>query len=143
MNYSWLYETVIDFSTRTLPKEKWTHKAHILVAFWHNWYLNYDEAYENVKKKISDYNEAVGVQNSDTSGYHDSITIFWLIVTRNFITENRFESVDDACMAFLESNEADRDYPLEYYSTDFLFSLQAREGWLPPDKKALEKKFTH
>ena len=56
---------------RTLPKSAWTHAAHFASAIW--LLTNYGDSFavRALPGFIRAYNEATGVANTDTSGYHD------------------------------------------------------------------------
>ncbi len=133
-------DIVRQFNSSELPKSAWTHEAHILVAFWH--VSRYDEptALDRVRRAIKDYNTSVGTINNDTSGYHETLTVFWLKVVRRFFEENAFTSVIDAINAFIDVGHADKKFPLKFYSEARLLSVEARRQWTEPDKQGLEGK---
>src|ERR1700761_4749971 len=59
---------------RTLPKSAWTHAAHFAAATW--LLITYGESFvvRALPGFIRAYNEVTGVANTDTSGYHETIT---------------------------------------------------------------------
>jgi hypothetical protein len=130
---------VSKFSERTLPKEAWTHEAHIIIALWHNWHFEFEEALDLVRNKIITYNEAVGTPNTDNSGYHETLTRFWLRLTKNYILENSYPKLEEYCDHFLKSKWASRKIPLHYYSRDVLFSVEARHNWVQGNLKEMNK----
>ncbi len=138
MNKQELEQLVSDFTEKTLPKSEWTHHAHLIVALWHNWNFEYDEALRLVRDKIIAYNEAVGTENSDTSGYHESLTIFWMTLCKNHLSANSFETIAEAYSSFLLSDYASSEIPLSYYSKEVLFSTKARKEWVRGDLKSIE-----
>jgi hypothetical protein len=69
---------VAAFLARTLPKSAWTHVAHLRVGLWHVRRLGETGALTALRSAISSYNEAVGTANTDTSGYHETLTIFYV-----------------------------------------------------------------
>ena len=84
------------------------------------------------------YNQCVGTVNSDHSGYHETITLFWLAVVKA-----RLREVDDA-MPRIEAVRIvvtelapQRDLYREYYSFDVVRSIEARRAWMAPDLKPL------
>ena len=129
---------VSQFSDKSLPKEDWTHEAHILVAIWHNWHFEFATALDMVRSKIISFNEAVGTENSDTSGYHETMTVFWMRLTNNFLKSHRFEQIESACFEFLKSENALNSSPFKYYTKQKLFSLEARKSWVDGDIKSIE-----
>ena len=62
------------FRACNLPKEKWTHAAHWAAALA---LIAEDEAaaHRDMPGMIRAYNESVGGRNTDTEGYHETITI--------------------------------------------------------------------
>src|SRR5512146_44410 len=71
---------------RTLPKSDWTHAAHFAAALWLLRHRG-DAAFSDMPPLIRAYNEATGVANTDTSGYHETITIASLRVARAWLDE--------------------------------------------------------
>ena len=129
---------VLRFKNKTLPKSEWTHDAHIVVAFWYNWNYNFNEALQLVKDNIISYNNEVGTKNSDTSGYHESLTKFWMILAKNHLLMNEFESLEGAISSFLKNISSARDTALLYYSKEVLFSKKARKKWVNGDLMQIE-----
>lgn len=126
---------VSGFSDKTLPKQEWTHQAHIIVALWHNKHHDFDTALALVKEKIKTYNLAVGTLNTEDSGYHESLTIFWMMLTRKYLLEHPDFSLEELVDHFLRSEYASKDYPFQFYSRETLFSKKARKGWQNGDLK--------
>lgn len=125
------------FIDHTLGKSDWTHEAHIAVSFWFNRHYNYEEAFIKMKNGIITYNESVGTVNSTSSGYHETMTRYWMIIIHNFLANRSFKTVSEALSEFMESPESLRHSPLEFYTKDLLFSVEARQQWINGDKKKL------
>jgi hypothetical protein len=121
------------FRDRTLPKEKWTHEAHLVTALW--FHLNHSplEAICYLRSSIIAYNEATGGKNTHTDGYHETVTLFWCKMISRFVYEHRGLSLLDLCREFLSSEYATRDFLFRFYSRERLFSLEARATWVEPD----------
>ena len=126
-------ELVSKFSDKSFPKSQWTHQAHVLVAIWHNFYHDFDTALNMVGLKIKAYNAAVGTLNTENSGYHQTLTIFWMVLTKSYLLANPSLRMEEACHNFLISENASKNTPLKYYSKDFLFSKEARRTWVNGD----------
>jgi hypothetical protein len=127
----------VQFSNRTLPKAEWTHHAHLIIALWHHWNYDEQEAIQLVRKKIIAYNEAVGTPNTDNSGYHETLTIFWMHITKQYLKQHHFENLAKAINAFLNSEYANNQFPLSYYTREKLFSIEARKVWINGDLKKI------
>ena len=129
---------VREFENCTLPRAEWTHHAHLVVALWY--LVRHDEAKAVmlIRDGIRRYNEASGIKQTTTGGYHETITLFYIRVIRKFLST---ASPDCTLMMLVNSLIhvcGDKNLPLEYYSRERLMSWEARTGWLEPDLKALE-----
>ena len=130
---------IVAFEARTLPKTKWTHQAHLIVALWYNLRHRDDEALRLVRDGIKRYNEAVGTQNTATSGYHETITVFYMWAVRKHIeSANPRASLVELANALISGKVAAKSFPFEYYSRDVLLSSQARAVWVEPDLKTMK-----
>jgi hypothetical protein len=119
---------------RTLPKAEWTHEAHLGACLW-----LVRERPDFLPEKelpgvISRYNEAVGGENTDHAGYHETLTQLYVRGVRAFAASLPDDMpLVDAVNALLASEIGDRQWPLCFYSRERLFSVTARRGWLEPD----------
>lgn len=122
------------FSNKTLPKAEWTHHAHIAVAFAYlDRYKTIEETVPHVRADISAYNLSVGTANTDDSGYHETITAFWVSVAHAYLAETKQKDPNSAYTAFIQLACAKSDFPFDFYSRELLFSVRARHTWVEPD----------
>ena len=136
-------EIVDGFRTRTLPEPRWTHQAHLVVGLWHVLNLPADAVLAALRRGITAYNLSVGTANTDSNGYHETITRFYAWAIRKFVGEARGGATGAATLlelanALLGSRYAAKPFPFEYYSRDRLLSVAARRAWLDPDLKPLD-----
>jgi hypothetical protein len=131
---------VREFIARTLPKAEWTHHAHLRVGLWHVMRYSNDTALDLLRERISVYNEATGVANTASTGYHETITRFYVGVIRDFVDSVDSKRPIDELAAELIAQFGDRELPLRYYSRERLFSAEARLGWLEPDLSTFDKR---
>ena len=132
---------VQQFKSLKLPKAQWTHEAHIIVGTYNYLNFGFEGGLERMRKEIQRYNEATGVKNSDTSGYHESITIFYMRMIATLVNEvvagklglNSPET--EIYSHVLNSRLLDKTLLFEYYSKELIFSVTARRKWVPPDRK--------
>jgi hypothetical protein len=123
-------------ATHSLPKSEWTHAAHFAAAFW--LLANADrDPFAEMPALIRAYNEATGTPNTDTSGYHETITLASLRVARAWLRDRPAMSVRGALNELLVSEYGRSDWLLAYWSRPLLFSVAARRAWVDPDLKAL------
>jgi len=114
---------------RTLPKPEWTHEAHILACVSLVRRLGAAEALAVLRAAIPPYNEATGVANTPTGGYHDTITVYYVWAIDLLLTAGR--SVTD----LLADPLVERTALLAWWEKDLLMSSAARAAWLPPTKR--------
>ena len=126
-----------ELRARSLPKAEWTHQAHLRAGLWHVIEHGPIIALDLMRSRISAYNESVGTANTDTSGYHETITRFYITVIDRFLaTADR--SLDlDALAAQLFAAHGDRRLPMHHYSESRLFSPVARRSWVEPDLRPI------
>ncbi|HEY7376107.1 MAG TPA: hypothetical protein VIF57_28355, partial [Polyangia bacterium] len=83
-------------------------------------------------------NGAHGTVNSDTRGYHETITCVYVRLLDAFLRGRPDgEPLDDAVAVLLAGPLAARDVVLRHYSRERLFSVEARRGWVEPDLEPL------
>jgi hypothetical protein len=128
---------VAAFIACALPKPEWTHYAHLRVGVWHVVSYGPEKALPLLRERISRYNESVGTVNSDDSGYHETVTAFYVKAIAAAIADcDAAMSIDDLAALVIERIGA-REYPLRYYSRERLFSSDARRQWVTPDLQSL------
>lgn len=128
-------EIIFQFNNLTLPKSKWTHEAHLIVAIWFLKHYEKAEATYYLRSGIINYNLKTGTKNTPTSGYHETITIFWIELIDWFIKQHKNSEIEALIFIFLKSKYASKTIFLEYYSKELLFSTIARANWIAPDLK--------
>ena len=118
---------------RTLPKAEWTHEAHLSTCAW--LILERPEIVpeRDLPDLIRRYNESVGGVNSDSEGYHETITQVMIRAVRAALTRSEGRGLAGRVNALLLADEGRRDWPLRFYSRDRLFSVEARRRWIDPD----------
>jgi hypothetical protein len=122
----------------TLPRDEWTHEAHLAATTYlltRRPDLDLDRELPGIIRR---YNESVGGVNSDTEGYHETITRTFLHGVRLFLGEaNGDEPLHELVNELLLSPMGRRDWPLRFYSSARLFSVEARRRFVRPDIAAL------
>jgi hypothetical protein len=118
------------FEAGTIPKEQWTHKAHLAVAGTYVW-SDPDSALVNIRPGILFLNRCHNTPNTADSGYHETLTVFWVTVIRAFCKERRAGSRLDALNELMETYPT--GYFRQFYGFDVVKSRKARERWVPPD----------
>lgn len=121
---------------RTLPRSEWTHEAHLATCAWLILERPDIAPERDLPGLIRRYNESVGGVNSDTEGYHETITQVSIRGVRAALERSEGRGLAERVNALLQAPEGKRDWPLRFYSTELLFSKAARLGWVEPDLSA-------
>jgi hypothetical protein len=122
-----------DFEAARLPKVRWTHHAHLLAGLWYVWRHGPEQALPIMRTRIRAHNESVGTANTDSGGYHETLTKLYLdgiAVERARLPGAGFE---ECLRALVASPLADSGWPLRFYTRERLFSVEARRHWIEPD----------
>lgn len=145
IDVTWKYQTIdeIDnlvnkFKNCTLPLCEWNHFAHLIVALCYLKQYEEKQAINLIRESIQKYNEAMAIKTTKNSGYHETLTLFWVYMVRRYLLV-----VDQSSSILKLANEliniyGNKNLPLEYYSRDLLISWQARKQWIEPDLKPLD-----
>ena len=130
-------DTGARFLACTLPRPEWTHEAHIATTCWLILERRDILPERDLPDLIRRYNESVGGVNSDSEGYHETITQLFIRTLRAALAGNEGQGLAERVNAILLAPEGRRDWPLRFYSPERLFSKEARLGWVEPDLAGL------
>ena len=123
---------------RTHPYAEWTHAAHFAAALWLLRHPDVLRQRGGMEPIIRAYNEAVGVPNSATRGYHATITEASMRATAQLLAEAGPTSpLAPVLAALLASPLGQSRWLLAHWSEPRLMGLEARRGWLEPDRAPL------
>ena len=125
------------FRSCTLPKEKWTHAAHWAAALG---LIAGDApaAYRDMPGMIRAYNESVGGRNTETEGYHETITLASLKAAEHaYSGAPGGTPLHEVLSELLAGPCGKPDWILDYWRRETLFSVKARREWVEPDMRAL------
>lgn len=111
---------------RTLPKARWTHEAHVLAAIALVRRHGAGGALDVLARSIPAYNEVTGTPNTATSGYHHTLTVFYVWAV------DRLLSAGLTSVAVLWHPLTDRRSPGCWWDEATLWSVAARLGWVEP-----------
>ena len=107
---------------RTLPYAEWTHRGHLTAGYVLVRRLGGAAALSLLRQAIPPYNESVGTANTETSGYHDTITSYYVWAIARLIDEGLdLEAVVDHPLA-------DPRAPLRFWRAETLFSACCAPG---------------
>jgi len=129
---------VAAFESGTLPKARWTHGAHLLTGAWYLHRLGEAAATDKMRTCVRRYNETVGGKNTDTSGYHETITVLWIKLLAGLLRESQPIGRVEFAQLAVERFERDRGILRRYYDFDLVNSVEARKRWVPPTLAPLD-----
>ncbi len=118
----------------TLPRAEWTHAAHFAAALW----MLREGTIDALPETIRRYNAATGTANTDTTGYHETITRASVRAAAACLDANApdrplWEIANDLMVSPLGRS----DWLMSYWRRERLFSVEARKVWVEPDLKPL------
>jgi hypothetical protein len=87
----------------------------------------------NMPPLIRAYNEATGVPNTDTSGYHETITLASLRAGHAWLADRPGAALHVVLEEMLATPIGRSDWLFTYWSKPVLFSVAARKAWVEPD----------
>ena len=134
MNAPPLADLVAAFRSCSLPRQQWTHLAHLRVGAWHVHRHGAAAALTMLRSGIQRLNEHHGTPNSDTSGYHETITVAYLSLIEAFLSAfDPGVALEQRVEVLLEGPLAERSVLFRFWSRELLMSARARAEWVPPD----------
>jgi hypothetical protein len=128
------------FEAAAIPRPAWTHHAHLRVGAWYVDRLGADEALVRLRVGIRRLNEANGVANTPSDGYHETVTGAYVRLLSRFLAGcSPSMSFAERVCAMLSSSVAGKQALLRHYSRAVLMSPRARAEWVEPDRTPLPK----
>ena len=128
-------ETLVrKFESCELPLKDFNHRAHLAVALWYLSRLPEQEALARMREGLLRF-----IGHYGETGYHETMTVFWLKAVRGFLDQPGMEArslADEANR--LAKARGDSRLIYDYYSRERLSSAEARAGWREPDLKPLD-----
>lgn len=127
-----LEELATRFLRQEIARAEWTHAAHLAVGAWHVHRFGADDAIARLRTGICALNDRHGTANTDTSGYHETITVAHVHLIAEFL-EACADPLETRVARLLGSPLAQRDFLFRFWSRAVLMSAAARRSWTAPD----------
>lgn len=121
-------EVVERFLAGTLPREWWTHPAHLFVCHHLLEAMSPDEVLADLRVRIPAHNQRVGVLPYH-GGYHETITRYYVGAVA--------ATAPATTAALLAAPVCQREAPLRHWTPEAIGSPEARRTWVPPDRDPL------
>jgi hypothetical protein len=119
------------FESATISREAWRHAEHLTVALYYVWHHDLETATAKMRSGIFNLLRAFKVDLTKEMPYHETLTVFWMRTVTVFALSKNGSSLVDKANELIE--KFDKDYPLRFYSREFLFSDEARTKFVPGD----------
>jgi hypothetical protein len=130
------------FETCTLPKSEWTHAAHIFTGACYVHTHGLDLAIDTMRTNVRRYNVSVGGLNTDTSGYHETITLAWLKLIHRLLKASQPIARAPFAAHAVAHYVPQRDIFSRHYSFDLPTNTPSRLAWIEPDLEPLDESQT-
>jgi hypothetical protein len=108
------------------------HASHLHVAWV---YLTESSSVQQAANKMRDTLLRFTAAAGKPEKYHETITLFWVHLLSRAYAASRGECLEEIVHANPQLLE--KNFSLAYYSTERLFSDEARTSWVEPDLKPL------
>lgn len=117
------------FINGQLAYNEWTHRSHLVAGWMASQTRTPADTLSHLRAAITAHNCGVGIVNDDDSGYHETLTAYYVTA----IAETSAMTLD----ALFEDPACAADAPLRHWTRELLFSVEGRRGWVEPDLVAL------
>jgi hypothetical protein len=129
-----IFDFVRGFETGTISRERWKHAEHLTVALYYLLHsATFSEATDKMRAGIFNLLKAFEVDLTREMPYHETLTFFWMRSVADFALTKNGASFVEICNELVE--KYDKDFPLRFYSREFLFSDEARKAFVEGDLK--------
>lgn len=117
----------------TLPKTEWTHRGHFSAALWLAAHPDVLAREGGMAVLIRRYNVATGVANTDSGGYHETITRASMAGAAGTLAAHPGMPLGAVLDALMAGPLGDKRWPFAYWTEELLMSPRARREWVEPD----------
>jgi hypothetical protein len=132
-------DVVRGFEEVTISRHAWKHAEHLTVALHYLCLHDIETATEKMRGGIFKLLGAFKVDLSKEMPYHETLTVFWMRTVADFNTSKNGASLLNKANELVA--KYDKDYPLKFYSREFLFSDEARAAFVDGDLQTFQPAF--
>ncbi len=127
-----------EFESAAIPSERWSHRAHIRMAFLYLRDRPFPEGLARIRSGILALNRANDVQDTPESGYHETVTVAWARIVASTI---RVHGPTDDFDSFSEANPHlfNKSLLRLYYTRERILTPEAKAGYVEPDLAPLPR----
>ena len=123
------------FETCEFPVSDFDHKSHLRLAYIYLVENTIETAIPMMRESLTRFIQHNGVP---ASKYHETLTQAWLLAVRHFM--HKTEKAESS-LSFIDQNPEmlDTNIMLTHYTTDALFSKEARQTFIQPDLEMIPR----
>ena len=137
---SWMddAELLSRFESQTIPREAWTHRTHVRVAYLYLCRMPIEEAIAKLREGIQRINAVYNVPEATRSGYNETVTNAWAWIIGTTIREQGQEGSSDE---FLDQHPhlCCRTLLRAFYSKAIWDEQDCKNTFVAPDLTPLPK----
>ena len=130
---AWISYIGAGFADRSLPASEFSHQAHWAAVIW--LLAGHDPAWvaQEMPGMIRAFNEAHGGVNSDSEGYHETISLASIAAAAHQMEQMPGADNSAVLAAIFSAEFGDPNWLLRHWRRDTLFAPSARRHWVAPD----------
>ena len=127
---------VREFETGRFTMAQWHHREHIKIGYVYLRRYSFEAALARLHEKLEALNEVHQVPAHPHRGYHETMTVAWLVLVAAILEEYGPEATsDEFCEKHPELLE--KTALRLFYSRDLIMSAQAKREFVQPDLASL------
>jgi hypothetical protein len=130
-NENEIAEVVRGFEDATISRDAWKHAEHLTMALHYLSQHDIETATAKMREGIFKLLGTFGVDLTKEMPYHETLTVFWMRTVAEFNSSKNGASLLDKTNELVR--RFDKDYPLRFYSREYLFSNAARGEFVEGD----------
>ena len=117
------------FEAGTIPPAEFHHREHIQLAYVYLCEGQLEQAHQNMRAALQNFLSTNGVP---ADKYHETLTLSWIQAVRHFM-DRAGPTLSFADFIAADDRLLDSKIMLSHYSSDHLFSNDARKSFVAPD----------
>jgi len=131
-------DLLVQFENQTLPKEEWTHRAHVRVGYFYLVKHPFDVALVLMREGVKKLNAAHGVEEGPLSGYNETTTHAFLhLIAATMAAYGPMPDADSFCDRHTQL--MNRNVLRLFYSPDRRTDPRAKTDFVEPDLAPLPR----
>lgn len=125
------------FERGEIANQDFHHQSHLHVAWV---YLNESSSADQAAQKMAATLRRFAAANGHPEKYHQTITRFWIDLLAHLRASHPGKDLSD--ILHVHPQLLEKNFTLDYYSRERLFSDRARIEWVEPDLKSIPRHAT-